>query len=208
MSPQGHLVAATTHRQPRLSDTHKTEALRIALRDRYSAGRYAVVEEMPQSAGFTWGYCDAMVLALWPSDRHKLHGFELKASRSDWKRDLGKAKKHHAHIERCNTYTLFTYSTAVARVEELPEGWGWWALTDDGKIQVIKRAAQRTPVEWTRGFVATLVRRAIEASPSAGLIAEVAHQTRQRVLQECERNTQHLRDRVARLEAERREGTS
>lgn len=165
----------TTTRRPGASDADKTERMRWALRNKYQADRYAILEEVPKCAGFTMGYADAMVLALWPSDWHTLYGFELKATRSDWKRDLGKDKKHRVHIERCDKYTLLTYGTAVARMEEIPESWGWWSVDEDGAIEVIKRSPTLVGCDqWNKGFTAVLVRRAIEASPSAGLLASVA----------------------------------
>lgn len=199
-------MKAATSRRPGLSDADKTEALRWALHRKYPAERYAVVEEVPKSAGFTMGYCDAMVLELWPSDGHRLLGFELKASRADWKRDLGRDTKHRQHIERCDRYTLLTYGTAVARREEIPAGWGWWSVTDDGTIEVIvkgRRLVGRR--QWEKGFVAVLVRRAIEGSPSAGLLAAVADQARRQARAEGQSEYRRLQSRIQHLERLTRE---
>ncbi len=203
MNPRA-VTAATKARGVDVSDVEKTDRLRAALRRKYEADRYALLEEVADGAGFggKWPrrrYADALVLALWPSDDHVLRGFELKVSRTDWKRELAKPKKSEAVRRYCDRWTLFTFGTKPARLDEIPEAWGWWALGDDDEISVLKKAPNEIPDRWDASFVASMVRRAFEASPSAAFAASLAAAVTRPHVAEMYAIRQRHADTVARL---------
>ena len=180
------LDAAAKARGPDLTVSQRTDFLRGELRRLYPANRYALLEEVANGTGFAGRYADAVALCLWPSDYHRLHGFEIKASRSDWLRELKNPRKSEAVAKYCDTWTLLSW-TDVAREEEIPKGWRWW-FWDGKKIRKALRGQGWDPLhrpQWSKDFVAAMVRRAVQAGPSAAFVAAAVLETQRRGVQEA-----------------------
>lgn len=164
----------------KLSDAEKTATIGALLAEKYPHPRFAAMWECAVGTGhvFRARYADLLVLNLWPSDGIELHGFEVKASRADLKKELADPAKAHALARYCHRWTLVTYDTAVVGTTTLPESWGWWSVKPEGDgFQVHQRAAARTPEPWPAEFMAALVRRAATESPNAvlaGMAAQAA----------------------------------
>lgn len=74
-----------------------------ALRGRYRAPAYALLEQVANGTGWKADrFADAVVMSLWPSRGLTVTGFEVKVSRHDYQRDggtNGKGKNEDANEE-------------------------------------------------------------------------------------------------------------
>lgn len=138
---------------------------------------HVVLEEVAPSTGFrgVQRFADALVLGLWPSSGMLLHGFELKATKGDLKRELSDLKKHAALARYCDTWSLLLWEDQLI-VDQIPADWGIWVTrpgTHERQLRVVRAAKKRTPEPWPRQFVASLVRNAYEQSPGAAWTARL-----------------------------------
>lgn len=177
-----------------------SDDLKAAIRLRYdssgTAREYAVFEEVRSMTGFAGvnvseRYADAMALGLWPSSGLPLIGFEVKASRGDWLRELKQPEKAKA-IQRYCDHWFIVAPEGVVKLDELLPHWGlyeatWevagnytpairerfarWRHIADGDTKMIpvlsKRVgAKRISAEpLDRAFVASLVRNLYQGRP-------------------------------------------
>lgn len=121
-----------------------TEAtLLAALRKRHAipgnggAGKYAFMTHVRTSSAFAQQEMDAISVALWPSEHHDVHAFEVKCSRTDWLREIKPdTRKSEKARELCDTFTVVA-PKGVVLMDELPEGWGFIQATEsDGEISL------------------------------------------------------------------------
>lgn len=109
--------------------------------------RYVVAEHVRNYCGFA-GYrtttplrtADALVVDLWPSSGHVIHGFEVKVSRSDWLHELKDPEKAEAFKRYCDYWWLVVPDLGIVR-DDLPDGWGLLAVSNGNLRQ--RRAAPR-----------------------------------------------------------------
>lgn len=143
-----------------------TSILRRLLRSRYSeARRYAVLEEVANSTGGPASRsCDLLTVNLWPSDGLEWQGHEIKASRSDWLREIKTPDKADAFARYCDRWWIVAADKSMVHLDELREGWGLMVPHGDG-LRVVVGAAKREPADTPRRLFAALLRRAMEASP-------------------------------------------
>ena len=100
---------------------------------------------------------DAVAMNMWASKEFAVHGFEVKVSRSDWRREIEQPTKWLGIGGWCSRWTVVA-PAGVVKLEEVPEPWG--ALVIDGDwLKVMKRAPKLEPKPLSAGFVAALVRR-------------------------------------------------
>jgi len=105
---------------------------------------------------------DLFALNLWPSKGYRAVAYEVKISRSDFRRELDDPTKR-APWERLAHETWIAAPAGVVPVAEVPEGWGLIEIQEGGKVRRPRRALQRQPPEaWPRSFTASLARRSAE----------------------------------------------
>jgi len=80
---------------------------------------------------------DVVAIRMW--SRAVINAFEVKATRSDWLREMRKPEKADAVIGACDHFWLVT-AKGVAKPEEIPEHWGWLVLQPNGKVRSAKAA--------------------------------------------------------------------
>lgn len=156
------------------------------IHDRYSkvnpgnGPRYVVAEHVRNQCGFggtaaseylgrepRLRSADALVVDLWPSSGHLIHGFEVKVSRSDWLTELKDPEKAEAFKPYCDHWWLVVPDVEIVR-SDLPLGWGLLAVGRDGRLRQRKAAPkldrQPMPFEmtaaWLRATAKTAQRRA------------------------------------------------
>lgn len=174
-----------------------------ALRRRYPENEYVLVSEVRDDAGFQASRsCDYMALGLWPSRGLNLHGFELKKSRNDWRKEVKAPAKAETFFRYCDYWWLVTSGKEIVFIEEIPEPWGWIEITNS-KCIVKKEAPKNTPQAISRGFLASLLKR---ASDKKGYVREEDIKDRLAAATEAGRQDSHFRfDALQRdLEAERK----
>jgi hypothetical protein len=149
-----------------MSDRDITEQLKTALAARHNDGGWAYFTEVSavDGEGYTakLRYADAVAFGLWGSRGHDLHGFEIKASRADWLRELNNGAKAEPVAKYCAHWWVVTVPGVVAG-DELPGGWGLMELSaKTGKLRVKKQAPRQERVEpITLSLIATLLSRGL-----------------------------------------------
>ena len=146
-------------RVPRLTVTDSE--VRAALRFRYPAGTFALMQEVGNGTGFKCNrHADAVAVGLWPSRGLFIEGIEIKVSRSDWLKELSQPDKADDIAKWCDFWWVAVGSEEIVREGELPPNWGLLVLKG-GKKQAPKLVAAR-PQPLDRAFVAAMFRRVHE----------------------------------------------
>jgi hypothetical protein len=165
----------------RLPALERTAIMRDLVRAQYPADRgvslsHVVVEEVAPGTGWssTQRWADVVVLGMWPSKGLDLHGYEVKASKADLKKELADPSKHEALARYCDTWTLVAWDEAVL-ADGIPDWWGIkltrQADGGDRELVVHRRPEVREPEPWPRAFVCSLVRNTYYQSPGAAYVA-------------------------------------
>lgn len=140
-----------------------TGQIRYALRQKYPKGEYALLEEVGNATGFRCNrHADAVVMSLWPSRGLMITGFEIKASRSDWKKELESPEKSDVIYGYCDYWVLAVGDEEIVKEGELPLGWGLMVPNKNGGLhmQVQPNKIENKPLD--RSFVGAMLRRAVE----------------------------------------------
>lgn len=139
----------------------------------FGAGRYAMLEEVANATGYSGDRsADALMMELWKP--HEWHGFEIKASRADWLRELKDPSKAETFKRHMDHWWLVVGDAAIVKDGELPEGWGLLVPTDGRTLRVAKAAPQLKPEPIPRVFMAALMRRIVEQSVDTQRLADAA----------------------------------
>jgi hypothetical protein len=142
----------------------RTAEVNAALRARFCAPEWAIFFEVGDATGANQRrWADAVAMNLYPSRGLELHGFEVKVSRSDWTKELKSPDKSGPVQQYCDRWWVVC-PAGVIKEGELPPTWGHYEVSPGGKIRQVVAAPKLTPVEVTRGFVASFLRRASGAS--------------------------------------------
>lgn len=180
------------------------ESLKARIRAHHSsdprlAPEWAVMTEVASHTGGGGGdtrYADAIAMNLWPSRGLAIHGFEVKVYRGDWLRELKSPEKAEA-IHRFCDYWWIVAPDGVVLDGELPEGWGLFSPNNGARLRVVTKAAKvAEPTPAGRGFLAAMLRRAVQQAPDV-LAIDAA------VKAERERLDVSYRDRLEREKNER-----
>ena len=154
--------------------TTVTEDLLGRIRRRYPAPEWVVLSEVRSAAGQTaTRTADAIAMNMWPSRGLAVHGFEIKASRGDWLRELKAPSKAEAVARYCDFWWLVIPEAEVLSDGELPMGWGALVKRGNG-LGVLHEAKEiEDPEPISRSFAAAMLRRAQqEVSTEGQLLAE------------------------------------
>jgi len=142
-------------------------ALMALVRRRFGPpARWAVFTEVHDGTGASHRRsCDAIAMALWPSDGLEIHGIEIKVARADWLRELRSPSKSEGFRRHCDRWWLVAADSGVATKEECL-GVGWGMLRPRGDALVVSVGAPVRQAEpMPRKMLAALLRRAQEGSP-------------------------------------------
>lgn len=142
--------------------------LRALLRQRFCPKEWALLEEVRNRTGYgkTERYADAIAMNLYPSRGLEVYGFELKVSKSDWKRELADADKS-APIQRFCDRWYIVVPPGIVDKNELPPTWGLMESDKEGTRLITKVEAPPLKAEpLDRAFVASMLRNATESMES------------------------------------------
>lgn len=191
----------------RIPDSERTTIMRAALHSKWgktaqgdSTRRHAVIEQVPHATGFDTGFSDVCVMNLWQSDRYRIIGYELKASRGDLKRELAKPEKSARVRALCDEWWVLVWSNDIIKglEDQIPAAWGIAVMRpdDDDEDTTYQIRTHRKPGTMRlvpeptlpRPFVAAMVRRALEHAPAAAYVADIVrsstHRARWQALEE------------------------
>lgn len=137
-----------------------SQEIRKLLEQRYQPGEYILMQEVSDASGFSRSRSlDWMVAAIWESRGLSITGIEQKSFRGDWLKELKDPKKQENHFKFCDYFYLFTTNDNVAKLEEIPDTWGWIQV-QGSRIKEIKKAPKLSPIPATRSFMIAMLRRA------------------------------------------------
>ena len=133
----------------KFTDVERTAAMLDALRrartiERAGAESAIVLTEVPAMAGYGTTIADALVLNIWQSagrsratrSFRRLDGYELKASRSDLKRELARPDKGEGVRKFCDTWSLVAFDEKVYSGLDIPGDWGLYELREHDLVRV------------------------------------------------------------------------
>lgn len=136
------------------------------LRKRYEGPAWAFLEEVRNGTGYTrvTRTADAIAMGLWPSRGLHLHGFEVKAHRADWVRELRDPEKAEEIAQYCHYWWLVAANAKVVEAGEVPDKWG--LLVSDGKkLNVVKEAAfSKAAKAPNHRFLAAILRKVVSTA--------------------------------------------
>jgi hypothetical protein len=137
-----------------------TGEIMVAMRERYCAPEFAFFEEVGDSGSSSRVYADGVAMNMWASRGYALTGFEVKASRSDWLRELKQPEKAEPIITKCDFWYLVAPDD-VYKPDEVPVSWGIISFKD-GQLREKRKAPKLEPKPITRAFVSQMFRRSHE----------------------------------------------
>lgn len=171
-------------------NTLKTPELMSRLMTKFAPPAYAFFKEVADGAGFQiTRHIDGLAISLWPSRGLTITGFELKASRSDWTKELKNPAKAEAVARYCDYFYLVVGDRNIVKTGELPDGWGLIVPGGNG-LKIEKEAPKTIAADIDRFFLAAVARRASEA---IGQLADAQAKVRdydQKLRAEYERGVQ------------------
>ena len=169
------------------AEAKRTEADVIAaLERRYNVTvgngrRYATAYGVRSHAGFdARRTADFVVMDLWPSGGLRLHGHEVKVSRSDWLRELKDPSKAAEFIPYMNCWWLAVSDKRIVRPGELPDDWGLLALRGE-HMTVVKPAPKRDAKPLPASRLAALLRAVAQTAEYRGRRETEAPELRQKL---------------------------
>lgn len=132
--------------------------IKALLRKRYPKGEWALAFEVADATGGRGRrLADAVAMNMWPSRGLAIHGFEIKVSKTDWKKELLSPEKAEAVSKYCDHWWIVA-PQGIVREEDVPATWGYLEVRD-GQILQVKAAPLREAEPVTKEFMAALFRR-------------------------------------------------
>ena len=166
------------------------------LKKRFSPPAWAIFRSVRNSTGWSGNRtADAVAMSLWPSLGLEVHGFEIKVSRNDWLRELGKPEKSGPVQKYCDRWWIVVSEEKIVDLSagELPKTWGLLTVKG-GKLHTVVEAPGLKAQALDKGFVAALLRKAFEANQVPDLEAQVREELRD----EIERSVGYAQERESR----------
>ena len=176
------------------SDLYARLARRIA-----NAPGEILIREVGNGAGSkNSGWVDAISMQTWPSKGLAITGYELKATRQDWLRELDNPEKNRAW-QGCADMFYIVAPKGIVEILELPHMWGLMIPSGDAlRIQVRAQWDGKSSTSVPYGMVAAIFR-AIERDRTAHE-AEVSDRKIRSTIEAFEKK--HAAERLARHKAE------
>jgi hypothetical protein len=166
-------------------DRHTEASMLNLLRERHAAKsgngpEWAYIEKVRDAPGFdAQRTADALALSLWQSRGCELHGFEVKVSRADWRRELAQPAKAEGWCTIVDRWWVVAPRGVVPR-DELPATWGLMETGTRGLV-VSKQAPllreTRLPID--RGLLVPILRAAgagLSFTPNEAALKEARQQ--------------------------------
>lgn len=185
-----------------------TPEIEQALRERFAPPEYVTIFSVRNGTGYARKqerYADAITMGCYPSRGLHLIGFEIKASRTDWLKELKDPDKADGIARFCDLWYLVIGDSKIVQFGELPQAWGLIEPSKAGdKLIITKTPVQMQPAAVDRLFLASIMRSATQQSASATEIdmkvqaaLKTAEEGHERKLKQYHG---HLQERLAGLE--------
>ncbi len=149
--------------------TKLSPSLLDRLRVRYAQPEYAFFTEVGDIRGEH--RADAIAVSMYTSRGLEVIGFECKASRGDWLKELRRPDKADPIFNQCDRFFVVVADPAIVRPEELPPLWGLLVPRGDGLLLKVK-APKLQPFALDRRFLASLCRASHRSDANEAAIAD------------------------------------
>lgn len=149
--------------RPLISQDERVVSLMEMIRKRHDGDGWYLFEELANGTGYkVRGWADAAALGVWPSRGYEFHGYEVKISREDLKRELRDPTKADNIGRYCHFWWLVLADEKLMDGLVVPEVWG--ILVPRGKILRVLRKAPRvkTPTPFDAAFCAAMIRNVVK----------------------------------------------
>lgn len=141
-----------------MNDKETTEKLLDCLRNRHPSAEWASFAELNMGTGrYSGRKIDFYAMHLWPSKGYLKVAYEIKASRSDFRRELQDPEKRSG-AEKVANECYFVMPSNIVQFDEIPQGWGLLVLQSDG-LKCAKLPTQRKVEQLPEEFIMSLARR-------------------------------------------------
>lgn len=131
------------------------------LRYKFPENEYVLIAEVSDASGFSRSRSlDYMLINLWESRGLAVTGIEKKSNRGDWLKELKNPQKQENHFKYCDYFYLLTDKDDVARLEEIPDAWGWYHINGSQVLKTMKAAPKLTPLPIGKSLMCAMMRRA------------------------------------------------
>lgn len=135
-----------------------------ALRDRYPERSHALLEQVANGTGFRANrWADVVAMSLWPSRGLYFSGFEIKVSKSDFRREMDDPAKAEEIQSFCAEWWIVA-PQGLLEAHEMPPTWGLLEVTEKLTCKVTKAAPTLDAKPVSMSFVAALLRRASDCN--------------------------------------------
>ncbi len=133
---------------------------------KYPGPEWATFPQVGNGTGFSRSRrrtADALAFNLWPSRGLALEGFEIKTSRSDWRREAKDPSKAESIAQFCSKWWIVA-PKGVVPLGELPQAWGLLETTtaelEKGKtkLRIRKQAEETEAKDLDRLMIASIIR--------------------------------------------------
>lgn len=184
------------------------EEIKQALLKAYVQPEWAAISDVPTATGSgDRRICDVLAMQCYPSRGLHLTGFEVVASKSEWKAELATPDKAEAMGRYC-TYWYVVANVGDVPVADLPHGWGLFEvaplpskLDEAGQVNFLpsflklKEAEQHnTPKEVGYPLLAAVMRRATKVLADPGLLDVEIKRTNAEAFQRGYENAQSAKE--------------
>ncbi len=138
-----------------------TKQLKRMLKELHRPPQWAIFFEVANATGQAKArIADAVAMNLWPSRGLTIRGFEIKVSRSDYKRENDIPQKAEEIAAYCDEWWIVTPKDLIKTPAiELPAAWGLLEASE-GKLRVTKAAKRTKAKSLDRAFGAAFFRAA------------------------------------------------
>lgn len=161
-----------------------THHIQEAVQKKFSGPAFLCLLEVANRTGSADRWADALVFNLWRSGGYKLQGFEFKASRPDWLKELKQPEKADRISAYCDHWWIVIGSRDIVKDGELPEAWGLMVLNEKKQLKVLRPAPLNPDLrQMARPFLASLVRRASEQCATPQQLVEAHERGRREALE-------------------------
>lgn len=133
---------------------------RLNVRTLGGSPRYVMAEHVRHHPSWGNHIADAIALDTWGSGHYQIEGYEVKCTRSDWRRELASGPwldrttgtlhdvdhvKSYPWRRHCSRWYVLAPAGTVPR-DELPTGWGLVEATVGGRLRCAVKAANTPDV--------------------------------------------------------------
>jgi hypothetical protein len=181
-----------------------TLKLHEAVQNTFAAGKYVYLREVRDATGFdAVRTADAIAIGMYRSVGRAIHGFEMKVSRADWRKEMTQPQKAESLFRFCDTWSLIAPDEKIVAEGELPPSWGFGVPVQKRsnalpRIHWVKKPPQLKPMHYSIVFLTALIH-AARAEPGRN-IQEIIQAARDEGQQSNNQILQRATTKIERLQ--------